>query len=241
VGEEGCGPGVEREVVEGFSRGLVTADSTEEHVRSRTDSVGAGGVTMSHNTGSRESAQWRESVVMTLDGQENIVMNIDLTTDTDAHVNVDTGVSDRLEIKSEEESDNFALFRASESQASNKVLYLPVPVKYKPRNNADPSFIEGEISCDKYSEYGGKNNGNSNDDEYMNNDNNTRIKNESGNEYENENTENNGNKPYDVKVSRLLRKGFKAFGQLVGHFILRKIASTSDELREVQSVCSRDF
>jgi hypothetical protein len=251
VGEEGCGPGVEREVVEGFSRGLVTSDSTEGHVRSRTDSVSAGGVSTSHEMDNRGDVQGRESVVMTLDGHENIVINIGLTTDTDTHMDVDTGVNDRLETESGEESDNFALFRASESQATNKVLYLPVPVKYQPRDSTDPSFTEGKTHREKNNKYSGRNNGdddNDYDDEYYTYNSkkiNTKSKNKNNDEniheIDNNNTESNGHKPYDVKVSRLLRKGFKAFGQLVGHFILRKIASTSDELRDVISNSCRDF
>jgi hypothetical protein len=248
VGEEGCGPGVEREVVEGFSRGLVTSDSTEGHVRSRTDSVSTGGVSTSHDMGNRGHVQGRESVVMTLDGHENIVINIDLTNDTDTHMDVDTGVNDRLETEFDEESDNFALFRASESQATNKVLYLPVPVKYQPRDNTDQSFIEGKIHREKNTKYSGRNNGDDDDNEIHNysskkiNVNNKNEKNDKSiHEINNNDNESNGNKPYDVKISRLLRKGFKAFGQLVGHFILRKIASTSDELREVITNCCIDF
>ena len=236
VGEEGCGPGVEREVVEGFSKGLVTSEGTEdEHVRTdsaRTDSSRTDSVLTSHDKGDKEYVIGRESVCMTDDGRENKMLNIDIDLTADMDIDTDIYVNGRLKTESDLESDNFALFRASESKASHKILYLPVPVKYQQSGNSDPLFLVRKNNRETYTEYGGKNNGNNNNNDTttnMKNDNNTK----NGNKNENIYNDDIKIKPYDVKVSRLLRKGFKAFGQLVGHFILRKIASSLDEQREV--------
>lgn len=235
VGEEGCGPGVEREVVEGFSKGLVTSEGTEdEHVRTdsaRTDSSRTDSVLTSHDKGDREDVVGRESVCMTDDRRENKMLNIDIDLTTDIDIDNDIYVNGRLKTESDLESDNFALFRASDSKASSKILYLPVPVKYQQSSHSDPLFLERKNTRETYTEYGGKNNGNNNNNTTINmkNENNTK----NGNKNENIDNEDIKIKPYDVKVSRLLRKGFKAFGQLVGHFVLRKIASSLDEQREV--------
>ena len=106
-------------------------------------------------------------------------------------------------------ADNFALFQAIQSSNNDKCLYIPVPIRYQVRR--DLNIFNSHSGSAVTSSRIGK------EDGYG-------VK---GIEEERVRT--------DLRSCPLLKMGFRAFGKVVGHFILRKIASAGRQAARVRA------
>ena len=171
MGEAGCGPGVEREVIENFSKGLVTS---RRNVLEQEQSSDA-----------RISTERNEK-------NEKIKSSSAMYGDLESYTMGSNGRKRGREEVEHSSNDKFALFQAFQSSENDKCLYIPVPIRYKVHRdfNIFSSHSESAMTSAK----------------------------RSGRNLVDENVRT------DIKSCPLLKKGFRAFGKIVGHFILRKIA-----------------
>jgi hypothetical protein len=208
LGEAGCGPGVEREVIENFSKGLVTSRGTAKE-----QEQGQGQEQSSDKDRDKDSTG--ESYMY---GKQSYRM----------------GSQGKKRSREEGESavaDEFALFQAFQSSENDKCLYIPVPIRYKAHR--DSIILNGH--SEKESEgagrgasavtgrRGGKKGGSSAHTETE--DKATATGTATGTA--------TATGKADSRSCALLKRGFRAFGKVVGHFILRKIASAGRD-----KVCS---
>ena len=180
IGEAGFGPGVEREAVEQFSKGLI-----------------AGG-----NLGG-------EGTVGTYEGQNSTSHSSTLAAVTNFKTNSNSAVRLSDDISSETSHDNndFALFRYLESTHNNKILYVPVPVQYQHMDKKSASKSTQSSSSSSVHTCSNRHHQS------------TII-----------NSQGKGQGQGKGQIGRvlsfgLLELGFRSFGLLVGHFVLRKIVS----------------
>ena len=108
------------------------------------------------------------------------------------------------------DQNDFALFRYLESTHNNKILYVPVPVQYQHTDNK-PSALKSTQSSTSSS-----------------------VRSYSNHRYQsttiNRQSQGQGQGQGQGQIGRLLsfgllESGFRSFGLLVGHFVLRKIVS----------------
>ena len=182
MGESGCGPGVEREVIENFSKGLVTSRGNVLEQEQSSD------------------ARISNEKIKNSSGS---VMYTDLESYTMGSNRRKRG---REEIEGELSSaDEFALFLAFQSSETDKCLYIPVPIRHKVHRDFNISSSHSETAVTSVRRCG------------INVDENVRT---------------------GLKSCPLLKRGFRAFGKIVGHFILRKIASAGRQSASVSdSLC----
>ena len=187
IGEAGSGPGVEREAVEEFSKGLIAGGNLE----------GRGTVGTYEGKGSGLYS-----------GTDTTVTNFKTNTysairSSDA-VHHSTGTS--------HDQNDFALFRHLESTHNNKILYVPVPVQYQHMDNKSSALKSTQSSTS------------------------SSVRSYSNHCYQsttiNEQSQGQGQGQGQGhgQIGRLLsfgllELGFRSFGLLVGHFVLRRIVS----------------
>ena len=161
---------MEREVIENFSKGLVTSRCNVLEQEQSSDA--------------RISNEKNEKI------KNSSVMYSDLESYTMGSNGRKRG---REEVEhSSAAADEFALFQAFQSSENDKCLYIPVPIRYKVHRDFNIFSSHSESAV-------------------------TSLR-RSGENVVDENVRT------DLKSCPLLKKGFRAFGKIVGHFILRKIA-----------------
>ena len=175
VGEAGCGPGVEREVVESFSKGLVISDSSVS-VSEESSGDARGGVADVVVVEGHARSGYRS---YTGYGQP-----LDLT----------GGTYSSTPRSSSSSGGKFScsLFKPLDSAHSNKCMYVPVPITYQPSPQQGCTQRVVQRGAQE-----GKGKG--------------------------------GTIPVQhPRHCESLKNAFRAFGHLVGHFVLRKISSAAD-------------
>jgi hypothetical protein len=199
LGEAGCGPGVEREVIENFSKGLVTSRGT---AKGQGQGQGQSSDARTTKDKDKDKDSTGESYMY---GKQSYRM----------------GSQGKKRSREEGEgeiavADEFALFQAFQSSENDKCLYIPVPIRYKAHR--DLSILSGHPENAGGSAGTGAVTG--------------RRGEKKGVSSAHTDTEDRATAT-DLRSCPLLKRGFRAFGKVVGHFILRKIASAGRD-----TVCS---
>ena len=172
LGEAGCGPGVEREVIENFTKGLVTSCGTV--LEQSSDAC------ISNEKIGESISNGKQSYRMFSNGKKRSREGEDASTD------------------------EFALFQAFQSSENDKCLYIPVPVRYQAHRGLN--FVSSHSECAMMSARRGE-------------------------KYVVSSVVEKARK--NLRSCPLLKRGFRAFGKVVGHFILRKIASAGKQSESV--------